>query len=115
MFRRSRRAQSEAHAQVTGLTDRLTAAGLAAAAAVPGVAAQIDQHAAAVRDILTHGVSDAHEVPSVVLLAGYAEGVLDGADPHWTLPEQIDWPHADWTMLRLAAVAQLATPDLVND
>ncbi|MFC6093596.1 DUF6401 family natural product biosynthesis protein [Saccharothrix lopnurensis] len=78
-----------------------------ATAPVPGVLAVVDQHGAAVRDILAHGVSAvAHEA---VLLAGYARGVLDGAASHgWRQPARVDWPNADWTTLRLAAVCHLA-------
>lgn len=77
--------------------------------AEPGVGAQVDQHAAAVRDILEVGVSGTG-VARVVLLAGYADGVLDeAAAAGWSLPDRIDWVRADWTTLRLAAVVQLAT------
>lgn len=93
----------------------MIAAGLTAGLAIPAVGAQIDQHAAAVRDILALGVAGAGVVAGVVLLAGYADGVLDeAADAEWSLPEQIDWARADWTALRLAAVVQLATRDRVG-
>jgi hypothetical protein len=111
---RARRTESAAQATVVGLAERLGAAGRAAELVVPGVAAEIDQHAAAVRDILAHGVSGSG-VTGVVLLAGYADGVLDAATAAgWSLPEQVDWTRADWTTLRLAAVVQLATKGAVD-
>lgn len=50
---------------------------LAAAAEHPALMAVLDQHAAAVRDILELGVPGAAEIPAEVLLAGYARGLLD--------------------------------------
>ncbi|RKT53531.1 hypothetical protein C8E97_2098 [Saccharothrix australiensis] len=77
------------------------------AAVLPvGVLAAVDQHSAAVRDILAYGAPTA---AAVVLLAGYAKGVLDEAAAHgWSLPPVVEWPRADWTTLRLAAVCALA-------
>ncbi|GAA1332319.1 hypothetical protein J7S33_07375 [Saccharothrix algeriensis] len=77
------------------------------AAALPvGVLAAVDQHSAAVRDILAHGAPAA---AAEILLAGYARGVLDEARAHgWSPPPLVDWPRADWTTLRLAAVCSLA-------
>ncbi|TDO68693.1 hypothetical protein EV651_102616 [Kribbella sp. VKM Ac-2571] len=108
---RSPRSESAAREKLSKLADTLATAGLTAGLAIPAVGAQIDQHAAAVRDILAFGVTGAGVVAGVVLLAGYADGVLDeAADAGWSLPEQVDWTRADWTALRLAAVAGLATP-----
>ncbi|WP_257900991.1 DUF6401 family natural product biosynthesis protein [Saccharothrix obliqua] len=71
-----------------------------------GVLAAVDQHAAAVRDILAVGAPAA---AAAVLLAGYAKGVLDeAAAVGWRLPPVVEWPTADWTTLRLAAVCALA-------
>lgn len=71
-----------------------------------GVLAAVDQHAAAVRDILAYGAPAA---AAVILLAGYAKGVWDEAVTHgWSPPSIIEWAHADWTTLRLAAVCSLA-------
>ncbi|WP_433270583.1 DUF6401 family natural product biosynthesis protein [Actinosynnema sp. CS-041913] len=83
--------------------------GMATAALAPvGVLAAVDQHAAAVRDILAYG-TPAVAAAAVVVLAGYAKGVLDEAAAHgWSLPPVVEWPHADWTTLRLAAVCSLA-------
>ncbi|MEV2219331.1 DUF6401 family natural product biosynthesis protein [Nocardia vinacea] len=50
---------------------------LAAAAALPALSAALDQHAAAVRDILEHGVEGSTGVPTSVLPVGYARGLLD--------------------------------------
>ncbi len=81
-----------------------------AATEFPAVSALVDQHAAAVRDILEMGVENSRSVPASVLLAGYARGLLGNdldvpdaapADPH-------DWVGADWLHLRLAGVCELA-------
>lgn len=78
----------------------------------PGVLAAIDQHGAAVRDILAYGVSASAVAAGAVLLAGYAKGVLDEATARgWRLPAVVDWANADWTTLRLAAVCHLARRD----
>jgi hypothetical protein len=91
------------------LGERLGTAGLLAAAASPGVLAAIDQHSAAVRDILHFGVPGTAAVAGAVLLAGYARGVLDEAAAQgWTMPSVVDWSTADWTTLRLVAVCALA-------
>ncbi|MFC4375536.1 DUF6401 family natural product biosynthesis protein [Nocardia halotolerans] len=82
-----------------------------AATALPGVLAQLDQHAAAIRDILEFGVEDSAQIPVTILLAGYARGLLDqlaeragqfaGVAPQ-------TWHDADWLQLRLAAVCRHA-------
>ncbi|MFF0545467.1 DUF6401 family natural product biosynthesis protein [Nocardia thailandica] len=76
---------------------------------VPAVSAQLDQHAAAVRDILALGTTPA---PAAVLLAGYARGLLDHArdTPGFSLAAPADWCAADWLQLRLAAVVAMAGP-----
>ncbi|MFI6868483.1 DUF6401 family natural product biosynthesis protein [Nocardia sp. NPDC050406] len=77
----------------------------AAASEFPALSALVDQHAAAVRDILEMGVENSRAVAPTVLLAGYARGLLgDGLAPATPL----DWRGADWLHLRLAAVCQLA-------
>ncbi|MGW4531105.1 DUF6401 family natural product biosynthesis protein [Nocardia sp. NPDC004340] len=84
---------------------------LEAAAVFPGVSAVIDQHAAAVRDILDLGVENSGLVPVSVLLAGYARGILEDLREaeHAALPRSpLDWQDADWLHLRLAAVCSLA-------
>ncbi|MGW4248631.1 DUF6401 family natural product biosynthesis protein [Nocardia sp. NPDC004722] len=83
-----------------------------AAALFPGVCAEIDQHAAAVRDILDLGVENSSVVPTSVLLAGYARGILDDLrDADAEVPmSPLDWQDADWLHLRLAGVCSLARP-----
>ncbi|GAA5088876.1 hypothetical protein GCM10023319_39090 [Nocardia iowensis] len=86
---------------------------LAAAAELPALSAALDQHAAAVRDILELGVEGAARVPVSVLLAGYARGLLDhvrevaaehGAMTSSTPGDLGSWADADWVQLRLASV-----------
>ncbi|MFD1148261.1 DUF6401 family natural product biosynthesis protein [Saccharothrix hoggarensis] len=98
------------------LSDELgIAAVLAPGVLAPGVLAAVDQHGAAVRDILAFGVpaaAVAGAVAGAVLLAGYAKGVLDEATAQgWQVPAIVDWPNADWLTLRLAAVCHLARRD----
>jgi hypothetical protein len=90
------------------------AAGAVALAATPALVAAVDQHAAAVRDILAHGVEGSALVAGAVLLASYARGVLEHAQQHgWTPPAEPDaWRHADWTSVRLLAVWHLANRPL---
>ncbi|GAA5042700.1 hypothetical protein GCM10023318_03370 [Nocardia callitridis] len=86
----------------------------AAAAEHPALSAAIDQHAAAVRDILSMGIDGATKVPPNVLLAGYARGLLDQADEpadgsvpalHDPAPLDVDeWLTTNWLHLRLAGV-----------
>ncbi|WP_236789571.1 DUF6401 family natural product biosynthesis protein [Amycolatopsis sp. GM8] len=84
-------------------------AGLLAAAATPGLLAAIDQHAAAVRDIVTYGVEGSAAIAGVVLLAGYASGLLDQAKEHgWRFTSPADWTRADWFTARLLAICSLA-------
>ncbi|WFE39572.1 DUF6401 family natural product biosynthesis protein [Micromonospora sp. WMMD998] len=88
------------------LTTLVGTAGLAAARAIPGLLAEVDQHAAGVRDSL-HG--DRRPL-TVAALAGYAEGLRDAATEHgWTAPaEPVDWSAPDWLLTRLLAVCLLA-------
>ncbi|RDI66895.1 DUF6401 family natural product biosynthesis protein [Nocardia pseudobrasiliensis] len=80
---------------------------LAAAREVPAVSAALDQHAAAVRDILEQGVENSAAVPGSVLLAGYARGLIEHSGRE-ALRAPRDWSHADWLQLRLAGVCLLA-------
>ncbi|MEV6429323.1 DUF6401 family natural product biosynthesis protein [Nocardia sp. NPDC051463] len=95
---------------------------LAAAATSPALSAALDQHSAAVRDILDLGVEDSAKVPESVLLAGYARGLLDhvressfraaggqDAGELRTPGTPADWANADWFQLRLAGVCLHAT------
>jgi hypothetical protein len=93
------------------LHDDLGVAGLAAAAALPGLSAMLDQHAAAVRDATTFGLESSAAIAGLVLLASYGHGVLNHAREHGWRPPPADpsaWRTADWTSLRLAAVCALA-------
>lgn len=91
--------------------ERFGVAGLAAAAATPGLSAAVDQHAAAVRDILLLGVEGSAVTAGVVLLAAYARGLLDQAGEDVDAVRQRvgdGWSGADWTALRLLAVCALS-------
>jgi uncharacterized protein DUF6401 len=94
------------------LHEQLGTAGMVAAAAVPGLAAMVDQHTAAVRDILVIGVESGVSVAGEVLLAGYARGVQDHVrERGLTLPIPADtagWREASWYHVRLLAVCALA-------
>jgi hypothetical protein len=94
------------------LHEQVGTAGLAAAVAIPGLGAVVDQHAAAVRDILTAGVEPGVAVADPVLLAGYAQGVLDHLRETGAALEApgdpAGWLHADWASVRLLAVCSLA-------
>jgi hypothetical protein len=87
-------------------------AGLLALSTAPALAAVVDQHAAAVRDILTVGVESGAAVAGVVLLAGYAQGVQDHLrERGLQLPVPDDtagWLRASWYHVRLLAVCTLA-------
>jgi hypothetical protein len=100
-----------ARATLTELADRIGAAGLAAAARLPGLLAAVDQHAAALRDLLTDGT----RVPSPIALAGYVEGLLETAiHLGWQRPgpADVDWSRAHWVLVRKLAVCQLANPSM---
>ncbi|WP_328388139.1 DUF6401 family natural product biosynthesis protein [Nocardia sp. NBC_00416] len=73
---------------------------LAAATGQPGLSAALDQHAAAVRDILDLGIDAADRISPAVLLAGYMRGLLEDRTTPITGPA--DWATADWLHLRLA-------------
>ncbi|MFL6121807.1 DUF6401 family natural product biosynthesis protein [Actinophytocola sp.] len=98
------------------MLDRLNAqlgtAGLTAAAVVPGLAAVVDQHTAAVRDILTVGVESGAAVAGIVLLAGYAQGVQDHVRERGltlSIPTgTAAWREASWYHVRLLAVCALS-------
>lgn len=96
------------------LMDQIGTAGLAAAAAVPAVSAVVDQHAAAVRDILVMGVDGSASAAGAVLLAGYAKGLLDQARTDAAAVGAAvagRWRHAGWLPLRLVAVCALSRSD----
>ncbi|WP_229398235.1 DUF6401 family natural product biosynthesis protein [Micromonospora okii] len=102
----SRSAVDSASSALAVLTVSLGTAGLSAAAARPGLLAEVDQHAAAVRDSLG---GDRRPLTASAL-AGYAEGVRDAAREHgWQPPARsADWSEPDWLLTRLLAVCALA-------
>lgn len=107
-----KRLERSAHRALNRLHDQLGTAGLVAAATVPGLAAVVDQHAAAIRDILTVGVESGAAVAGVVLLAGYAQGVQDHLRERGqslAVPsDAAGWRSASWFHVRLLAVCSLA-------
>lgn len=91
-------------ASLAELAARLRAAGHPDPQSPPWLVAELDQHAAEVRDAL----SDEGGRLRLVRLAGYAEGVLDTAERNgWTL-RRADGPAVPWPVLRLLAVCSLA-------
>ncbi|MBW0273247.1 hypothetical protein ATM97_24500 [Nocardia sp. MH4] len=82
----------------------------AAAAQAPGLSAQLDQHGAAVRDILAFGVGGSARIPIAILLSGYARGLLDQVAEALLPAAPHSWHTADWWQLRLAAVCLHAEP-----
>ena len=90
------------------LARRIAASGFAAIRESPGLLADVDQHAAAVRDAL---IEISGRV-SAVGLAAYADGVCDSAGRHgWQLPGEhavLDWTQPEWPLVRLLAVCVLA-------
>jgi hypothetical protein len=96
-----------ARAALADLAHRLGRPGLTAAATLPGLLAAVDQHAAALRDLLTDG----RRSPGPIGLAGYVEGVRDTAAAlGWQPPagHTVDWSRPHWLLVRLLAVCQLA-------
>lgn len=79
--------------------------GLAAAADRPELLARVDQHSAAVREVLGYGDGPI----DVVALAGYASAIRDSAvEAGLGLdPLQQDWARPPWPILRLLAVCAL--------
>jgi hypothetical protein len=106
------RAEFSARTMLAQLHDRIGTPGLAAAVAIPGLAAMVDQHAAAVRDILAAGVEGSATATGMVLLAGYARGLLDQArEMGWHVGQPstaVAWTRADWLTTRLVAICDLA-------
>lgn len=93
------------------LADQVGEPGRAGAAMTPGVLAELDQHAAAVRDIIAAGQAAALPVAGSVMLAGYARCLVDEAEElGWTVEVPEDpagWTRAEWLTMRLAAVCTL--------
>lgn len=86
--------------------------GLVAAHADPGLLAQVDQHAAAVRDALAHA---GREV-GAESLASYAKSIVAAAErmgrpvpqPGHAYVTGTAWLTADWHLMRLVAVCLIA-------
>jgi hypothetical protein len=93
--------EKSARQWISDLSDRIGVTRWAALAVTPALAAEVDQHAAAVRDILLLGVEGAGTVGAVVLLAAYGRGLLDHA-------LESEWTHTSWLGVRLMAICQLA-------
>jgi len=101
--------QLSARRWLRSLHQEVCAAGLAAAAALPGLGAALDQHAAAVRDATTMGMEHTAAVAGLVMLAHYGRGVLAEARRHgWRPPLSTEWAQADWISVRLVSVSALA-------
>ncbi|WP_336084498.1 DUF6401 family natural product biosynthesis protein [Nocardia sp. SSK8] len=79
---------------------------VAAAVEVPALSAELDQHAAAVRDILDIGVEDSGRIPVTILLAGYVRGLIEHTE--YPVFPPLEWREADWLSLRVAAVCLYA-------
>jgi hypothetical protein len=107
-----RRLERSARRALERLNTQLGTAGLVAAATAPALAAVVDQHAAAVRDILMVGVESGAAVAGIVLLAGYAQGVQDHVRERGlqlAVPsDTAGWLEASWYHVRLLAVCTLA-------
>ncbi|HWC84161.1 MAG TPA: DUF6401 family natural product biosynthesis protein [Pseudonocardiaceae bacterium] len=104
--------EASARGRLAQLQEQVGRPGMAAAAVLPALTAVVDQHAAAVRDILAVGVEGSAAVVGTILLAGYARGLLDQArELGWRLElplEPVAWSRADWVTARLLAICDLA-------
>lgn len=83
-------------------------AGLTAAYACPGLLAEVDQHAADVREALADRRGDV----ALPALAAYADGVNDTAARHGVdltaLARAALWARAPWPLVRMLGVCLLA-------
>jgi hypothetical protein len=90
------------------LRQRIATSGVNAMRADPALLADVDQHAAAVRDALT----EVSGRVSAVGLAAYADGVMDAAAGNeWRLPtnpDGLEWRAPSWPLVRLLAVCVVA-------
>lgn len=86
---------------------RLGVTGMTAMRATPGLRAEVDQHAASIREAIADRRGRLHPVT----LAAYADGVADVATAKGWSPDEIaggDWSAASWPSVRLLAVCVLA-------
>ena len=101
-----------ARALLDEMMARVGVDGLAAALGDAGLLAQVDQHAAAVRDALAH----AGRAVDVEGLAAYAKSVAAAADrmgrpvpqPGHAYLSGSAWLAAEWHLMRLVAVCMIA-------
>ena len=101
-----------AHLALAQLWRRVASTGQEAMWACPVLLAEVDQHAAAVREALT-GVSGRI---SAVGLAAYADGAVDAAARGgWQLPaaDGFEWSTPSWPLIRLLAVCVVAEAALL--
>ena len=104
-----------AHALLDEMMARVGVDGLAAALGDPGLLAQVDQHAAAVRSSLHH----AGRTVDAAGLAAYARSVAAAAhrmgrplpEPGHAYVSGTAWLSAEWHLLRLVAVCMIAEGD----
>lgn len=92
------------------LSNRFGTDGLLVAAAVPGLGAALDQHTAAVRDILAQAGA-AGPFTERALLAGYGRSLLGRFDVSVREVRRHAtgrWTRADWLAMRLLAVCALS-------
>lgn len=101
---------SPARRALDELMARIGVDGLTAAYANPGLLARVDQHAADVRQALRR----TRRRMDVTALARYAHAVVAGAHragrsvPAPGRGAEVDWPAAEWHLIRLLAVCALA-------
>lgn len=108
----------EAHASdhtydvLDDLMARIGVDGLTAALVHPGLLAEVDQHAAAIREAVRRSgrqvtadtvVSYATSVTAAVRRCG-----VTLPEPGDAAPQHLDWLRADWFLLRLTAVCAIA-------
>jgi hypothetical protein len=114
--------RTDAHTALDNLMAWVGVDGLVAALRSPGLLAQVDQHAAAVRD----AIAASGRALDAVTLSGYARSVVaaaarmgrpvpvDVADTGNLLPAgpapvlAHEWARADWPLVRLVAVCAIA-------
>ncbi|MBK1788266.1 DUF6401 family natural product biosynthesis protein [Prauserella cavernicola] len=101
--------ESASRRELAALSDRLSRVGLAASGLAPGLLATVDQHAAAIRDILALS----GDRVGAIELAGYARGIQDVAEESGWQPPARGAFAGDWVSLRLLAVCLLATAGTV--
>ncbi|WP_143030269.1 DUF6401 family natural product biosynthesis protein [Pseudonocardia oroxyli] len=116
-------AEWSAHRVLRRLMDTVGRPGLRSAAVEPGLAALVDQHAAAVRDIVRESPHPAGrgQVATVapprtsacVRLAAYARSLQDEqrrSGASIVMQQDGTWRPTDWTTLRLIAICQVSGP-----